>query len=269
MKRLRIQRTVLIVLVVCLLLLIFGGGRTQETILAITQAWQHKDTKMWCEPEGEGKRHPWKHGVRDHCVHCLMYSAPAACAMYGMFVMRPAPFVLQDYIYDNSKESEGEILGNGSLETHGLGLYAGIGGKPAEIQNAFTYAVGVPPFQHGPLGSGNPVITCEIIRWYIDNNQPILWVDIASWPADQDTIPDELYYNSGHCKIIAGYDDMDTPDDCGDDAYLIHDPWITSDTPYWLPGEQVIDSTDIYLSVLQPLPVAKESWSSIKRIFEE
>ena len=237
-------------------------------ILAITHVWQHKDTKIWCEPAGRGKRHPWKHAVRDNCVHCAMYSAPASCAMCGMFYMRPAPFVLQDYIYDNSKLSDGEILGNGTLETHGLGLYAGINGKPEEIQRAFTYAVGVPPFQHGPQGSGNPMITCEIISWYIDNNQPILWVDIGNWPADQDTIPDELSYNSGHCKVIAGYDNMDTPQDCSDDVYLIHDPWPTSGAPYWMPIDQVVDSTDIYLTVLQPLATKEESWSSIKKKFE-
>jgi len=46
-----------------------------------------------------------------------------------------------------------EITGNDTLETHGVGMYCGIGMSAPEIQNAFIYGVGVVPFQFGPLGS--------------------------------------------------------------------------------------------------------------------
>jgi len=262
------QRLILTLLVTCLLLTLSGDIRATQTTLAVTQVWQYKDTKMCCVPAGKCNSHPWKHATQTGCVHCSMYCGPASCAMYAIYMSRPAPFINQDDIYDNGKLSGGEILGNGTLETHGLGMFAGIGTTPSEIQSAFTFATGMPPFQHGPQGSSNPLITCDIVSWYIHDNQLILWIDIATWPADQDTIPDELLYDSGHCKIIAGYDDMDTPADCTDDSYLIYDPWPTSGSPYWLTGIQVLDPNDIYLTASQPLAAFKDSWSSIKNKFE-
>jgi hypothetical protein len=133
--------------------------------------------------------------------------------MYAMFMARGIPFTNQDDIYDNGKSAQGEVVGNGTLETHGVGMYVGLGGWPPEVQQAFAYAVGIQPYQHGPVANGFPVITAAIVKWYIDNNQPILWIDIGTWPPDQSGIPSGLYYESGHCKIISGYDDNNTPGD--------------------------------------------------------
>ena len=71
---------------------------------------------------------------------------------------------------------------------------------------------------------------------------------MGQWPEGQTTLPDELIYDSGHCMIIAGYDDMDTPQDCTDDQYLIYDPWPLSGSPYWKPGVQVLDLVDVEIA---------------------
>lgn len=231
--------------------------------LAVPQVWQHKDTNMNCIPGVSAVPHVWNHATAAGCVHCGMYCAPAACAMYAQFTGRPAPFINQDDIYDNSKILGGEMLGNGQLETHGLGMYPGLGGKPPEIQGAFQYAVGIIPFQFGPGGTANPMLSCMDVIWCIKTGIPLLWVDMGNWPQDQDTIPEDLYYDSGHCKIIAGYNDQDTAA-CEDDTYLIYDPWPTSGSPYWLPQAQVIDNVDVYLSTTSTYSNDESSWGSIK-----
>ena len=236
-----------------------------QVTLAVPQVWQHKDTNMLCVPGAYGNIHPWNHAP--NCPHCKMYCGPAAAAMYGAFQGRVAPFINQDNIYDRAKVSQGEIAGNGTIETHGVGMYVGLGGWPPEVQGAFTYAVGIQPFQHGPVASGFPLLTPQIVKAYIDNNQPILWVDVASWPADMDSIPTGLYAESGHCKIISGYNDNGTPGFFGDDTYQIHDPWPTSGSPYWLAQNVVIDPTDIYLTVSGPIATDKPTWGSIKDTF--
>jgi hypothetical protein len=252
--------------VICVFLLLLAGTSfaTQVT-LAIPQAWQHKDTNMWCNVCGAGVIHAWNHATQ--CNHCGMYCGPGACSMYASFMGRGIPFTNQDDIYDNGKSAQGEILGNGILETDGVGMYVGLGGWPAEVQQAFTYAVGLQPFQHGPVASGFPLITPGIVKWYLDHNLPILWVDIGIWPSDQENIPAQLYYESGHCKIIAGYNDNDTPGNFNDDSYLIFDPWPTSGSPYWVALNLVIDPADIYLATMQPFATERESWGSIKNGF--
>ena len=187
--------------------------------------------------------------------------------MIGLFQGQTAPFVDIDNIYDNSKV-DGEIMGNGILETRGVGMYADVGTTPPEVQNAFTYAVGIVPFQHGPIGTANPLITYEIIMWYIDHSQPILWVDMTNWPPDQEVLPTETLDNSGHCKVIAGYDDLDTPD-TADDLLLIYDPWPTSGSPYWVAHGQVVDASDIYLTMSQAVGVEDASWGSIKDMYSD
>ncbi len=238
-------------------------ARAIQNTLAVTQIWQHKDTNMPCVPGGSAVPHAWNHAPL--CVHCGTYCAPAACAMYGAFMGKVPPFINQDNIYDNAKLLGGEILNNNMLETHGLGMYPGLGMKPPEIQTAFNYAVGIAPFQFGPNGTANPLLTCSDVIWCIVTGIPILWIDMGSWPQDQTNVPEELYYDSGHCKIIAGYDDNDTAD-CNDDFYLIYDPWPNSGSPYWLPQNQVIDPVDVYLSTTSVYESEDTSWGAIKQI---
>jgi hypothetical protein len=157
--------------------------------------------------------------------------------------------------------------GNGTIETHGVGMFAGVGGTPAEVQGAFTYAVGIQPFQHGPVASGLPMITPLIIEAYINSNQPVLWVDWGNWPADMDSIPADIANDSGHCKIIAGYNDGGTVGNFADDTFLIVDPWPTSGSPYWLAQQLVVDPADIYLTTSAPVATATQTWSGIKNLF--
>jgi hypothetical protein len=236
--------------------------------LAVPQIWQHKDTNMQCIPGGSAAIHASNAAHVLHCPHCKMYCVPASCAMYAAFTGRAAPFTNQDDIYDNGKFGPPEIMGDGIIQTHGVGMYVGIGGTPLEVQTAFTYAVGMAPFQHGPVASGFPAITSVIIQAYIDNNQPVLWVDVANWPADMDSIPPELEYESGHCKVIAGYSDAGTADPA-DDTFLIYDPWPTSGSPYWQAQNAVIDPTDVYLSVTGPIAAGTPNWGNIKDMFEK
>lgn len=261
------NRWISILCIIAMLLAISGTVFAAQVLLAVPQAWQHKDTNMWCNVCGAGIAHAANHATQ--CNHCGMYCGPGACSMYASFKGRLAPFVNQDDIYDNGKSAQGEITGNGTLETHGVGMYAGLGGWPPEIQAAFAYAVGIQPFQHGPVANGMPVLTPPIVKWYLDHNQPILWIDIGSWPNDQSGIPTGLYMESGHCKIIAGYDDNNTPGNFADDSYHIFDPWPTSGSPYWLAQNLVIDPVDIYLAMTQPIAVDAENWGSIKGIFEK
>ncbi|MBN2071578.1 MAG: C39 family peptidase [Candidatus Krumholzibacteriota bacterium] len=221
---------------------------------------------MICIPGASAAPHAPNHALV--CMHCGTYCAPASCAMYALFTGRGAPFINQDDIYDNSKVLGGEIMGNGILETHALGMYAGTAMKPPEIQNAFTYAVGIVPFQFGPQLTTNPLLTCSDVIWCINTDIPILWIDMGSWPQDQTTLPEEIIYDSGHCKIIAGYDDLDTAE-CEDDMYLIYDPWPNSGSPYFLPGNQVIDVVDIYLSITSVHGTDDDTWGKIKSIFNE
>lgn len=260
MKRLILPFTI-IALAVSVAATAFGA----QVTLAVPQIWQHKDTNMLCTVDGNHNIHPWNHAP--NCPHCKMYCAPAAAAMYGAFEGRLAPFTNQDDIYDAAKTSQGEIAGNGTIETHGVGMFAGVGGTPPEVQNAFTYAVGMLPFQHGPVAGGFPMITPLLVEAYIDNNQPVLWVDWGNWPADMDSIPADIINESGHCRIIAGYDDGGTPGNFGDDRFLIVDPWPTSGSPYWLAQGVVIDPVDIYLSVTGPIAAAKPTWGGIKSLF--
>ena len=243
-----------------------------QTTLAVTQVWQHKDTTMptaLTELSGalrSNRVHDWDCATARSCPYCEAYCGPAAVSMIGLFQGQAAPFVDIDNIYDNAKVT-GEIMGNGILETRGVGMYAGVGSTPPEVQNAYAYSVGIVPFQHGPLGTPNPAMTYEIIRWYIDNNHPVLWVDIGNWPSDQGVLPSETLTDSGHCKVIAGYDDLDTAD-LSDDLLLIYDPWPTSGSSYWLAHGVVVDANDVYLSTTQAFANEEATWGQIKNMFE-
>lgn len=265
------RRLLSVVVAACLLCAFTGGAYSAQTTLAITQVWQHKDTPMGCALSSvpglpANKAHSWNCATANTCPYCAAYCAPAAASMIGTYMGQAAPFVDIDNIYDNAKVV-GEIMGNGILETRGVGMYAGVGSTPPEVQNAFTYAAGIVPFQHGPLGTPNPLITYEIIRWYIDNNHPVLWVDIGSWPADQGVLPGEMLTDSGHCKVIAGYDDLDTAD-LSDDLLLIFDPWPTSGSSYWLAHGQVVDANDVFLSTTQAFANEEATWGQIKNMFD-
>ena len=253
----------IVTLVLCMATTAFAA----QVTLAVPQVWQHKDTNMLCAVDGNVNIHPWNHAP--NCPHCKMYCAPAACAMYAAFEGRVAPFTNQDNIYDVAKVSQGEISGDGVIETHGVGMFVGIGGAPPEVQGAFTYAVGMQPFQHGPVAGGFPLITPLIVEAFINNNQPVLWVDVASWPADMDSIPADIINESGHCKIIAGYNDNGTVGNFGDDTFLIIDPWPTSGSPYWLNQALVMDPTDIYLTITGPVAAGKPTWGGIKGLFSK
>ena len=266
------RRLVLPVLAVCLLCAFTMEAFGAQTTLAITQVWQHKDTTMPCALSGvpglpANRAHSWNCATANLCPYCEAYCGPAAASMIGLFQGQAAPFIDIDDIYDNAKVT-GEIMGNGILETRGVGMFAGVGSTPPEVQNAFAYSVGIVAFQHGPAGTPNPLITYEIIRWYIDHNQPILWVDIGNWPPDQTVLPTELQNDSGHCKVIAGYDDLDTAD-WADDLLLIYDPWPTSGSPYWLAHGQVVDIADVYLTMVQAVGVEESSWGAIKGIYSD
>jgi len=252
------------ILVSILIAISIQSNATVKT-LPVTQVWQHKDTNMWCVICGAGVAHPVH---SPGCNHCDMYCAPASLSMFALYAGRGVPFTQQDDIYDNGKSMQGEITGNGTIETHGVGMYCGIGATAPEIQAAFTYAMGFGPFQFGPGGSGNPMLDISLAEKYIDCNLIILWIDIGKWPADME-VPQDLYYDSGHCKIIAGYDDNDTPADLSDDEFYIFDPWPTSGSPYWMLATSVIDQVDIYLTTTNPESSTEPaSWGKIKGEFK-
>jgi hypothetical protein len=264
------RRLVLLLVAACLLCAFAFEVHGTQTTVAITQVWQHKDTSMPCAlgnlPGLPATRaHSWDCANLNACPYCEAYCAPAAAAMIGLFQGQTSPYVDIDNIYDNAKV-QGEIMSNGILETRGVGMYAGIGTTPPEVQNAFTYSAGVTPYQLGPLGSPNPLMIYDIVRWYIDHNQPILWVDIGNWPLDQEVLLEELEYDSGHCKVIAGYDDLDTAG-WADDLLLIYDPWPNSGSPYWQGHGLVVDLNDVYLTMIQVAGVESKSWGRIKSMY--
>ena len=82
-----------------------------------------------------------------------------------------------------------------------------------------------------------------------------------------DSIPADIVNESGHCRIIAGYDDGGTPGNLADDTFYIIDPWPTSGSPYWLAQNLVIDPVDIYLTVSGPVATDSRTWGGIKSMF--
>lgn len=257
------KKMLMAVIAVVFLMTVVASAQATIKILPVTQVWQHKDTNMWCNVCGAGIAHPVH---SPGCNHCDMYCAPGAISMFALYEGKVAPNTQQDDIYDNGKSAGGEIMGNGILETHGVGMFAGLGGTPPEIQTSFAWSIALGPFQYGPQGTVNPMMTCAIAELYIDCRQIILWIDTATWPQDM-SVPEELEYDSGHCKIIAGYDDNQTAD-FNDDQFYIYDPWPTSGSPYWAPQASVIGVTDIYLTTVQDptTPSETTSWGKVKNL---
>lgn len=257
--------------------------KTQSvTTLAITLSCQHYDTGLYfcnvpfppIHPPGP---HAWNdsagvdgiYGNVDDCPHCSAYCAPASISMIASYRGFGAPWNLQDAIYDNGKIVPPEIRGNMVIETHGVGMFHGFGGWPAEVQMAMTWSLGVPIIEHNWTG-GNPngPMTPAQLVIYLVKGTPVLWLDNGGWPANQSTAypPLSNRIDQGHAKVIGGYDDNNTPVDLSDDMCLIFDPWPEyNDTgivplnctqgpggtwnPYWQPLNDVnmLDVNDVYL----------------------
>jgi len=244
-----------------------NNARKSTTILNVPLIYQHKDTSMQCTACGASNSNPhaWNdasgqdgiYGTVDDCPHCSVYCAPASIAMIATYHGFSAPLTQQDDIYDNGKQSDGEIRGDGILQTHGVGMYDGIGGRPAEVQTSFQWAIG----NFRQYGAGNQPLTGDVVISSIDNGTPILWLDHFGWPQNlSHNLPG--WYNitndQGHAKVIIGYDDNNTPTNYSDDRYLINDPWpeYTDKSilplnatlgpngaydPYWIPASMVLN----------------------------
>ena len=264
------------------------------TILALVLTYQHYDTIiMPCvappplHPVGP---HAWNdasgvdgiYGNADDCPHCSAYCAPASISMIATYRAVGMPGILQDFIYDNGKSVFPELTGNGAIETHGVGMFHGVGGFPLEVQTAMTWALG-PITQHDWLG-GNPKgpLTYPLLLGYMSTGTPILWLDNGGWPVNQSAAypPLSSRIDQGHAKVIGGHDDNNTPLDPTDDLCLIFDPWPEySDVgilpsnctqgpggswdPYWQPLNDInlADINDVYL--VDTFPVIPEFSSVI------
>lgn len=208
------------------------------TILAIPLAYQHHDSPMPCAgipPPCPVGPHAWNdakgpdgiYGNADDCPHCSAYCAPASISMISMYRGLIAPANVQDRIYDNGKSVPPEITGNIFIETHGVGMFHGVGGQPLEVQTAMFWALG--PITQHDWAPGNPKgpLTYPLLLGYMAMGTPILWLDNGGWPANQSVAypPLSNRTDQGHAKVIGGHDDNNTPADPTDDLLLIHDPW--------------------------------------------
>ena len=250
--------------------------QTSDT-LPLVLAFQHHDSAMPCTPciiaPLPVGPHAWNdakgldgvYGTPDDCPHCSAYCAPASISMIAVYRGIAAPANHQDDIYDSGKTMNGEIMGNGNIESHGVGMFHGVGGTNPEVQTAMIATLGVPIVQHNQSDASK--LTAAQLGSYIHNSRPVLWLDNGGWPKNQSANfpPDAYKPDQGHAKVIGGYDDRDTGD-TSDDRCLIYDPWPEytdmgflpknatkgpGDTfdPYWLPLNDVnlSDVADVYL----------------------
>ena len=236
---------------------------------------QHKDSIMQCVAPGPvciPGSHAWNvakgadgvYGTADDCPHCSCYCVPACISMIAVYRGQAGNFIVQDQIYDNGKSTLGETLGDGILQTHGVGMFDGTGGWAKEVQTSFQWSLGIVGYiEHN---STNP-LTVPVLAQYIALAYPVLWLDRDGWPANQSASYPSLTYKAdmGHAKVIAGWNDSDTPLDTSDDMCLIYDPWPEYNDagilpmnatqgpggtfdPYWLPLDKVLnDTNDIFL----------------------
>jgi hypothetical protein len=239
--------------------------------LPVPLVWQHKDTNMNCvaQPPAPPVNAPHAVNHAPGCRHCGYYCAPASISMYAQYRGRVGIQIQQDDIYDQGKFLHGEIPANGITETTGIGMFdvpVIMGGPGGEVQTAFAFAVGT-PYQWGlvPMG-GNPM-THGLVIACIDDNIPLLWCDHYNWPEGMDPPPDPANDElTGHCKVIAGYDDKCTAD-YNDDEYYIYDPWPLSSSPYWQAANTVISPLDVYLADFDPTPNTTSSWGGVKNLY--
>ena len=139
-----------------------------------------------------------------------------------------------------------------------------------EVQEALKWALGVTTLDQ--YDSSTP-LDHTILKSLIENNRPALWLDHGGWPANQsgELPPLGARQYMGHAKVIAGYDDQDTPDP-RDDLCLIYDPWPSyndeaklplntikgpQDTydPYWLPQGDVLGDLPNDIFLVPPDPI--------------
>jgi hypothetical protein len=250
---------------------------TKETI-PLVLACQHHDSAMPCAPciippPLPVGPHAWNdakgpngiYGDGDDCPHCSAYCAPASISMIAVYRGIAAPANIQNNIYDSGKTMNGEIMGNMNIESHGVGMFNGVGGTNPEVQTAMMATLGGPIVQHNQSDASK--LTAAQLQSYIHNSRPVLWLDHGGWPTNQSANfpPDAYKPDQGHAKVIGGYDDRDTGV-TSDDKCLIYDPWPEytdmgflpknatkgpADTfdPYWLPLDDVnlSDVADVYL----------------------
>jgi hypothetical protein len=249
------------------------------TTLAIALSFQHYDTGMPCvapPPVHPIGPHAWNdakgingvYGDADDCPHCSAYCAPASISMITTYRGLGAPANVQDAIYDNGKSVLPEITGDNIIQTHGVGMFHGVGVWPAEVQTAMTWAMGpIIQYDSAPANPKGPM-TYPLLLGYMGTGTPILWLDNGGWPVNQSASYPSLSnrVDQGHAKVIGGHDDNNTPLDPTDDLCLIYDPWPeyidmgilplnctqgpggTWD-PYWQPLNDVnfSDPNDVYL----------------------
>ncbi|HJX04821.1 MAG TPA: hypothetical protein VJ489_03285 [Thermoplasmata archaeon] len=179
-----------------------------------------------------------------------------------------APANVQDAIYDNGKSVLPEITGNNIIETHGVGMFHGVGVWPTEVQTAMTWALGpINQYDWAPANPKGPM-TYPLLLGFMGTGTPILWLDNGGWPVNQSAAYPPLTnrVDQGHAKVIGGHDDNNTPADPTDDLCLIYDPWPEYNDiglvplnctqgpggtwdPYWQPLNDVnfSDVNDVYL----------------------
>lgn len=255
-----------------------ASALSMET-LPLVLALQHHDTAMVCAacnvalPPLPAGPHAWNdakgvdgaYGTADDCPHCSAYCAPASISMIAVYRGVAAPACNQDNIYDSGKTMNGETVGNGVIETHGVGMFHGVGGSAPEVQLAMTTTLAGAITQHNQ--SDATALTSVQLEAYIHNSRPVLWLDHGGWPQNQSSLfpPGSYKQDQGHAKVIGGYDDSGTVSSL-DDQCLIFDPWPEyldrgilplnatkgpGDTfdPYWLPLKDVnlSDVADVYL----------------------
>jgi hypothetical protein len=264
------------------------------TLAGFALIYQSKDTNMQCKGGNPPCANPWPphipndvkgispppggdnvYGTGDDCPHCSAYCAPASIAMIATYRGLAPPNTQQDWIYDQGKKSNGELQGNGIIETHGVGMTDGTGGSAWEVQDAFNMSVG-PHIQYNQSGgTGFSPLTVAQLKLHIELGHPVLWLDHNGWPHNLSNaaFPGTYRADQGHAKVITGYDDKGTVGNTNDDLCLIYDPWPEYNDkgilphknatkgpgntfdPYWLPVRDLnltIDVLDKYLVDLSP-----------------
>jgi hypothetical protein len=209
-----------------------------SALLSLNEYDQHKDTNLPVTGWSPVLNVPHPSNDAPNDAYCGTYCVPAAIAMIADYIGQTGNFILQDYIYDNGKSTQGDTIGDGIIDTRGRGMFDGSGSSSptniTEVQAAYSWAVSS---SYTEYNSGSQISPPDI-RLFIDNSFPILWLDHNGWPAGMpwsaiDDIQsgvnqDLITQNQGHAKVIVGYDMNNTPANDFDDTYQILDPWPTA-----------------------------------------